>query len=196
MISWGQIFCPHFSHLFLAGIRPALCLDWSSHIVLVLPCGITQYHPHPDVLPLVGTRLSNLSHIWQLWGFPLARDAEQPFRTTALVRGHIPWLAFWDSHQQAAKSGMGTFKAVICRDIPNLGAGISLLSWMELSVLHGVGDERKRRCTDTGTAARPLRTSNNSLKFNNPSVHWAKPLRFKRSAVYSQALLMSFSWWL
>lgn len=40
---------------------------------------------------------------------------------------------------------MGTFRAVIGRDIPNLGADISLLSRMELFVLHGVGDERKRR---------------------------------------------------
>lgn len=35
---------------------------------------------------------------------------------------------------------MGTFKAGICRDIPNLGAETSLLSWMELFVLPSVGD--------------------------------------------------------
>lgn len=97
---------------------------------LILPrCAMTQYHQNPAALPQADTRLSN-----QSGNFGAAiQDNCSGERTH-------PQLDFWDSHWEAAKGGMGTFKAGICRDIPNLGAETSLLSWMELFVLPGVGD--------------------------------------------------------
>lgn len=72
LILWRQIV---FS-LVLVGLWPTLGLDWSSHVVLVLPCAMTQYHQYPDILPQADAKHSNQSHIWQFF-WVLSSHSEQ-----------------------------------------------------------------------------------------------------------------------
>lgn len=78
----------------------------SSLARLVVPCKITQLQPYPEGLPEAEPRLSDLSHIWHLRGFPLGADAEQPLRTKSLVRGTMAWLVSCASHWEAARKGI------------------------------------------------------------------------------------------